>query len=83
MSPKSKKFLKFFGIVAGILVVLLVVATIIAKNIFTKEKILAMILPKIEQALNRKVSVADASVSIWGGLGIEVKELKIENLSGF
>lgn len=83
MNPSSKKFLKVIGIIFGIIIVLLIAATVTAKIIFTKEKILAYALPKIEQALNRKVTVEDASISIWGGIGVEIKEVAIENLPGF
>lgn len=83
MNPSSKKFLKVIGIILGIIIVLLIAATVTAKIIFTKEKILAYALPKIEQALNRKVTVEDASISIWGGIGIEIKGVTIENLPGF
>jgi len=83
MNPSSKKFLKVIGIIFGIIIVLLIAATVVAKIIFTKEKILAYALPKIEQALNRKVTVGDASISIWGGIGVEIKGVTIENLPGF
>ena len=83
MNPSSKKFLKVIGIIFGIIIVLLIAATVTAKIIFTKEKILAYALPKIEQALNRKVTVEDASISIWGGIGVEIKGVAIENMPGF
>ena len=83
MNPSSKKFLKVIGIIFGIIIVLLIAATVTAKIIFTKEKILAYALPKIEQALNRKVAVEDASISILGGIGVEIKGVTIENLPGF
>ncbi len=83
MNPKKRKFLKITGIILGIIIVLMIAATVTAKIIFTKEKILAYALPKIEQALNRKVTVEDAAISIWGGIGVDIKGVAIANLPGF
>lgn len=83
MNPGTRKFLKISGIILGVIILLLITATVVAKIIFTKEKILAYALPKIEQALNRKVTVEDASISIWGGIGVDIKGVAIENLPGF
>lgn len=80
---KSKKGLKILmGIVAGI-IILLVLASVVVKIVFTKEKLLSMLVPKIETALKRKVEIGDINVSIWGGLGVDVKGMKVLNPSGF
>jgi len=58
---KSKKGLKILiGIVVAIVILLLLVS-LVAKIIFTKEKLLSLAIPKIEQALNRKVEINDIS----------------------
>jgi uncharacterized protein involved in outer membrane biogenesis len=80
---KSKKGLKILiGVVAGI-IVLLILATLVVKIIFTKEKLLSLLVPKVESALKRKVEIEDITVSIWGGLGVDVKGMKVLNPSGF
>ncbi|MGB8658649.1 MAG: AsmA family protein [Candidatus Zixiibacteriota bacterium] len=80
---KSKKGLKILiGIVAGV-IILLVLASVVAKIIFTKQKLLSMLVPKIETALKRKVQIDDVSISIWGGLGVDVKGMRVLNPAGF
>lgn len=80
---KSKKGLKIIvGIVAGI-IILLILATLVVKIVFTKEKLLSLLVPKVESALKRKVEIEDINVSIWGGLGVDVKGMKVLNPSGF
>src|SRR5574341_1124163 len=77
------KALKVIGIIAGIFVLLIIVATIVAKIIFTKEKILAIAIPKIEQAIHRKVAIKDASLSIFPNISVNLDSLVIQNRSGF
>jgi hypothetical protein len=80
---KSKKGWKvFLGIVGGI-IVLLILATVVAKVVLTKEKLLALMVPKIEAALDRKVEIDDVAVSIWGGLGVDVNGMTVFNRPGF
>jgi uncharacterized protein involved in outer membrane biogenesis len=80
---KSKKGLRILiGVVAAI-IVLVVLASVVVKIVFTKEKLLSMLVPKIEAALDRKVEIQDVTVSIWGGLGADVKGMKVLNRPGF
>ena len=80
---KSKKGLKILvGIVIGI-ILLIVIATVIVKIVFTKEKLMAMLIPRIETALKRKVEIQDINVSIWRGLGVDVNGVKVLNPSGY
>jgi uncharacterized protein involved in outer membrane biogenesis len=80
---KSKKGLKILvGIVAAI-VILLVLVSLVAKIIFTKEKLLSLVVPRVEKALDRKVEIEDITISIWGGLGVDVKGMRVLNPSGF
>ncbi len=80
---KSKKGLKILAGIIAIIVILLIVATVAVKIIFTKEKLMAMLLPKVETALKRKVEIQDINVSIWGGLGVDVKGMKAFNPPGY
>ncbi|MGB7061613.1 MAG: AsmA family protein [Candidatus Zixiibacteriota bacterium] len=80
---KSRKGFKILiGIVAGV-ILLLIVASFAVKIIFTKEKLMSMLVPKIEQALKRQVKIDDVTVSIWGGLGADVKGMRVLNPPGF
>ncbi|MCK4428173.1 MAG: hypothetical protein KAW16_06815, partial [candidate division Zixibacteria bacterium] len=80
---KSKKGLKILiGIVVTIVVLLLLVS-LVTKIVFTKEKLLSLVVPRIEKALDRKVEIEDITISIWGGLGVDVKGMRVLNPSGF
>jgi uncharacterized protein involved in outer membrane biogenesis len=80
---KSRKGFKILiGVVAGV-IVLLIAASFAVKIIFTKEKLMSMLVPRIEAALQRKVGIGDVSVSIWGGLGADVREMRVLNPPGF
>ena len=80
---RSRKGFKILiGIVAGV-IVLLIAASFAVKIIFTKEKLMSMLVPRIEVALEREVEIGDVSVSIWGGLGADVKGMRVLNPPGF
>lgn len=66
-----------------LLVVLPLTAWIILKTAFTEERILAMLTPRLEAALNRPVHISRAGVGIWGGIGIWVGDLTVANAPGF
>jgi len=80
---KSKKGLRILiGVVAGI-IILLVLASVVVKIVFTKEKLLFLLVPKIEEALKKDVEIDDIAISIFGGLGVDVKGMRVLNPSGF
>ena len=76
---KSKKGLKILLTIVAAIVVLLLLVSVVAKIILTKEKLLSLLVPEIEQALNRKVEIDDISLSIFGGLGVDIKGMRIFN----
>jgi len=78
-----KKGYKILIWVLAVLVVMILGFTITIKLIFTKQKLLTMIQPKIEAALKRNISIEDISVSIFSGLGVDVKGMSIYNPDGF
>ena len=80
---KSKKGLKILVIIVAAIIVLLLLVSLVVKIVFTKEKLLSLMVPRIEKALDRKVEIEDISVSLWGGLGIDVRGMKVLNPSGF
>lgn len=80
---KSKKGWKILIGIVGLVVLLLVVASVVVKVVFTKEKLLSILVPRVERALDREVDVEDITVSIWGGLGADVKGMTVWNKPGF
>ncbi|MBI5805783.1 AsmA family protein [candidate division TA06 bacterium] len=77
------KFLKVILIITAVLAVVFVAAGITLKMIFTPEKLRALIMPKIEQAVGRKVTVKDFSLKVWTGLGVELEGIELANAKGF
>jgi len=77
---KGLKLLLWIVVVAVVLIMVVYAAVLI---LLPKDKIIAMIIPKIEEALNREVSVGDVSVSIWGGIGLRLSDLAVKNPGGF
>lgn len=79
----GKKGSKVLLWLAAIVVVLILVAYAAVLILLPKDKIVSMIIPKIEKALNREVTVGDVSVSIWGGIGLRLTDLAVKNPEGF
>lgn len=80
---KIKKSWKIVLWIIGILIALIIITSVVVRIIFTKEKLISMIQPRVEEALHRKVVIEDISPSIFRGLGVDIKGLKISNLPGF
>ncbi len=74
---KDRRWLKVVVWIAGILVALILIGTLTLKLIFTKQRIISMLLPIIESNINRKVEIKDADLSIWKGLGLDIKGVTI------
>jgi len=77
------KGLKIIIWIVSVLIVLVLLLFAAVKIFFPAEKVRALIVENIEKALDREVTVGDASVSIWGGLGLKLENLTIRNQSGF
>ena len=69
----------FFG---GLLLLWIAAATVLYFY-FTKERILALVLPKAQRALNRPVSIGNASFSAWGKIKINLSDVKVKNRPEF
>jgi AsmA protein len=80
---KSKKGLKILIGILAVVIILLILVTLAVKIVFTKEKLLSLMIPRIEKAVSRKVEIEDISVSLWGGLGVDVKGMRVLNPAGF
>lgn len=79
----TKKSVKIILWIVAIFLIIVLVSTIGVKLIFTKEKLLSMIEPRLEEALNREVEIKDVSISILGGLGADVKGMTVYEREGF
>jgi AsmA protein len=69
------KFVKIGAIVAGVLIVLVVTLSILAKILITPERVRATVLPIAEQALEREVHLGEIEVSLFSG--ISLRDLRI------
>ncbi len=79
LSRKAKIWL----IILSIPVVLLIGAAVGLKLYFTNERLKAFIVPKIEEATERKVSISNISLSVFPTLAVEIDSLSISNKRGF
>ncbi len=61
-----KKTVKILLWTVGVLLVLLLAATLVLKLYLTKERILTWVIPPLEEKLHRTVSVADAGAGLTG-----------------
>ncbi len=77
----NKRF-RLWLIILAIPVVLIVAALITAKLYFTSDRLKALIIPKMEEASHRSVTVKTISLSIFPTLGVDIDELKISNPKG-
>ncbi|GAB4328683.1 MAG: hypothetical protein Kow0074_24700 [Candidatus Zixiibacteriota bacterium] len=78
-----KKPAKILLWIVGIVVGLALAAAIVVKVVFTKERILAMVTPRLEEAVDRDVTIGDAGISIWGGIGVWLGDVTVDNKPGF
>jgi AsmA protein len=65
-----KKFYKYIGIVAGILLVLVVVLFVLAKFLITPERVREAVLPLARNALHREVQLSGVQVSLFSGISL-------------
>jgi len=78
LSRKAKTWL----LILSIPVVLIVGAAVALKLYFTNERLKAIIVPKIEDATGRSVTINDMSLSIFPTLALEIEGLTISNRQG-
>jgi uncharacterized protein involved in outer membrane biogenesis len=69
--------------IAGIIIVVLVLAVIGLKLFFPAEKVRALAIEKGSQALGRQLTVEGLDMSFWGGIGVELQNLAVSNPPGF
>jgi hypothetical protein len=78
-----KRPLRILIRVLGVIAFLAVLAVIVAKFVFTKARILALLSPRIEAMIHRPVQIGDAAITFWGGIGVQVTDLTVGNRPGF
>ncbi len=72
-----KKLLKILGWTVAVLIVLLIMLAVGLKLFFPVEKAKALAIERGSKMLGRPIGVEDVSVSLWGGLGIELKTVTV------
>jgi uncharacterized protein involved in outer membrane biogenesis len=73
---------KIFAAVLAIPLVLLVAFILFLKLYFTSERLKAIVLPKIQAATNRDVTVKEIGLSVFPSFGVEIQGLSIANRQG-
>jgi len=68
--------------IGGMVVVTLIVGMAF-KIMFPPERLKAMALWQLQQGIDRRISLEGASFSIWGGLGVEINGLVVEDRPEF
>lgn len=76
------KTAKIWIVIISVPVVLIIGGIIALKLYFTSERLKAMILPEIEKATHRTITVGDVSLQIIPTFGIEIDSLTISNPKG-
>jgi|GEM_PF-6291673 len=80
---RGARVLKVFAWIVGILVVLVIAGLVALRFVLPPEKLRAMVLPRIEQALGQSVEVGSVHLAIWGGFGVGVEDVRIGNRPGY
>ncbi len=80
---RSRRAFKVVGWLVGISVVLAIAGYVALRVMLPPEKLRAMALPRIEQALGQRVEVGPIRLAVWGGFGVAVENLRIGNRPGY
>ncbi|MCL5268557.1 MAG: AsmA family protein [Bacteroidetes bacterium] len=73
---KSTRLIKAVASVVGVIIIL---AIILSKVIFSSDRLTALVLPKISQLLNRDVSAEQVELSFFPTIGIRITGLRVSN----
>jgi uncharacterized protein involved in outer membrane biogenesis len=63
-------------------VAVIVIAAVSLKLYFTQDRLKALILPKVEEAIQREVSVGDIGLKLFPVFGVKIRNLTISNPCG-
>ena len=70
---------KIVGIILGVILVALIASVLTLWVMFSPEKLKALIIPQVEKALGRDVTLEKASLSFFPVIGVNLSGLKISN----
>ncbi len=73
---KGKGIIKYIAAAIGIVIL---VAIIFSKVIFSSDRLTALVLPKISELLNREVSAEEVELSFFPTIGIKITGLRVSN----
>ncbi|NOX26134.1 MAG: AsmA family protein, partial [Deltaproteobacteria bacterium] len=74
------KLLKIIGVLAALVVVVIVGMNIFIKSYLTNTRIKALVIPPLERALDRKVTIGSIGVSLFSG--VVIKDFAIKERDG-
>jgi hypothetical protein len=74
MARKGRNVLITLGVVLGIFII----AVVAVRVFLTREKLLAIVIPRVEKAVDAKVSIADIGISFPFGLGVDIDGLSFQ-----
>ena len=74
MARKGRNVLITLCVVLGIFIV----AVVAVRVFLTREKLLSIVIPRVERTVNAKVSIADIGISFPFGLGVDISGLSFE-----
>jgi AsmA-like C-terminal region/AsmA family len=74
----SRRIIKYSAITLGLIIL---VAIIFSRVIFSSDRLTALVLPKISQLLNRDVSAEQVELSFFPTIGIKITGLRVSNPS--
>lgn len=72
-----KKLLKILAWIAGVLLVLLILAAVGLKLFFPVEKVRQMAVEEGSKTLGRELAVESLDISFWGGLGLVLENVSV------
>jgi uncharacterized protein involved in outer membrane biogenesis len=70
---------KIWIIILSIPLLLMIAGVVVLKAMFTGERLKAFLVPRIEEATGRTVTVADVSLNIFPSIAVEVESLLVSN----
>ncbi|MCL4538616.1 MAG: AsmA family protein [Bacteroidetes bacterium] len=74
-----RKSTRLIRVIASIVGVIIILAIIISKVVFSSDRLTALVLPKISQILNRDVSAEQVELSFFPTIGIRITGLRVSN----
>lgn len=78
MTPRARRWL----LIAAVPVVLFLVGAVVLKAMFTGDRLRGLLIPRLEAATGRTVTVGEVSLALLPSLAIEVRDLTISNRIG-